>query len=157
MVENNDQRQNLGSIDKILQFSAIKKGFGDESQHLILHPAVQHWKGTALRPGPWLTVNWPRWVRLRCVSPSPRPQTVGVVPTGRIAQIWTNSGSRQAPSLSNHPSHGLLRAQTNKIWQVFQLFLAFFPLLRILRSFLYLSSYVEKHGRGFAWPNVSDE
>ena len=64
-------------------------------------------------------------------------RTRGAGPTGRMAQIWTNFRSRQAPSLSNHPSHGLLRAQKNKIWQsqVFHSFLAFFALLRILRSF----------------------
>ena len=32
---NNDQRRNLGSVAKILQFAATKKGFGDESPHLI--------------------------------------------------------------------------------------------------------------------------
>ncbi len=31
---NNDQRRNLGSVAKILQFAATKKGFGDESPHL---------------------------------------------------------------------------------------------------------------------------
>lgn len=32
---NNDQRRNLGSVAKILQFAATKKGFGDESPHLM--------------------------------------------------------------------------------------------------------------------------
>ena len=32
---NNDQRRNLGSVAKILQFAATKTGFGDESPHLI--------------------------------------------------------------------------------------------------------------------------
>jgi hypothetical protein len=31
---NNEQRKNLGSIAKILQFAASKKGFGEESPHL---------------------------------------------------------------------------------------------------------------------------
>ena len=31
---NNEQRKNLGSIAKLLQFAASKKGFGDESAHL---------------------------------------------------------------------------------------------------------------------------
>ena len=33
---NNDQRRNLGSIAKILQFAASKKGFGEESEHLMV-------------------------------------------------------------------------------------------------------------------------
>ena len=38
---NNDQRRNLGSIAKILQFAASKKGFGDESEHLMcLNPFI---------------------------------------------------------------------------------------------------------------------
>jgi len=38
---NNDQRRNLGSIAKILQFAASKKGFGEESEHLmILNPFI---------------------------------------------------------------------------------------------------------------------
>ena len=32
---NNDQRRNLGSIAKVLQAAAMKKGFGDEAPHLI--------------------------------------------------------------------------------------------------------------------------
>ena len=37
----NDQRRNLGSIAKILQFAASKKGFGDESEHLMsLNPFI---------------------------------------------------------------------------------------------------------------------
>ena len=32
---NNDQRRNLGSIAKILQAAAMKKGFGDEAPHLV--------------------------------------------------------------------------------------------------------------------------
>ena len=32
---NNDQRRNLGSVAKILQFAATKKGFADESPHLV--------------------------------------------------------------------------------------------------------------------------
>ena len=32
---NNDQRRNLGSIAKVLQAAAMKKGFGEESPHLI--------------------------------------------------------------------------------------------------------------------------
>ena len=32
---NNDQRRNLGSIAKILQAAAMKKGFGDEASHLV--------------------------------------------------------------------------------------------------------------------------
>ena len=32
---NNDQRRNLGSIAKILQAAAMKKGFGDEAAHLV--------------------------------------------------------------------------------------------------------------------------
>jgi len=31
---NNEQRKNLGSIAKLLQFAASKKGFGEESPHL---------------------------------------------------------------------------------------------------------------------------
>ena len=31
---NNEQRKNLGSVAKVLQFAASKKGFGDESPHL---------------------------------------------------------------------------------------------------------------------------
>ena len=38
---NNDQRRNLGSIAKILQFAASKKGFGEESEHLMcLNPFI---------------------------------------------------------------------------------------------------------------------
>ena len=38
---NNDQRRNLGSIAKILQFAASKKGFGEESEHLmVLNPFI---------------------------------------------------------------------------------------------------------------------
>ena len=38
---NHDQRRNLGSIAKILQFAASKKGFGDESEHLMcLNPFI---------------------------------------------------------------------------------------------------------------------
>ena len=38
---NNDQRRNLGSIAKILQFAASKKGFGEESKHLMcLNPFI---------------------------------------------------------------------------------------------------------------------
>ena len=38
---NNEQRRNLGSIAKILQFAATKKGFGDESPHLtLLNPFI---------------------------------------------------------------------------------------------------------------------
>ena len=37
----NDQRRNLGSVAKILQFAASKKGFGDESEHLMcLNPFI---------------------------------------------------------------------------------------------------------------------
>jgi len=37
----NDQRRNLGSIAKILQFAASKKGFGEESEHLmVLNPFI---------------------------------------------------------------------------------------------------------------------
>ena len=79
MVENNDQCQNLGSIDKILQFAAIKGGFGGDNQHLMcLYPFILETfkqfskvcrsmeepapcssksKGTALRPVPRLPVN----------------------------------------------------------------------------------------------------
>jgi hypothetical protein len=32
---NNEQRKNLGSVAKVLQFAASKKGFGDESPHLV--------------------------------------------------------------------------------------------------------------------------
>ena len=32
---NNEQRKNLGSIAKVLQFAASKKGFGEESAHLM--------------------------------------------------------------------------------------------------------------------------
>ena len=32
---NNEQRRNLGSVAKILQFAATKKGFGEESPHLM--------------------------------------------------------------------------------------------------------------------------
>ena len=32
---NNEQRKNLASIAKVLQFAASKKGFGEESAHLI--------------------------------------------------------------------------------------------------------------------------
>jgi len=38
---NNDQRRNLGSVAKILQFAATKKGFGEESPHLkVLNPYI---------------------------------------------------------------------------------------------------------------------
>ena len=38
---NHDQRRNLGSIAKILQFAASKKGFGTESEHLMcLNPFI---------------------------------------------------------------------------------------------------------------------
>ena len=38
---NNEQRKNLGSIAKILQFAASKKGFGEESAHLTsLNPYI---------------------------------------------------------------------------------------------------------------------
>ena len=38
---NHDQRRNLGSIAKILQFAASKKGFGEESEHLmVLNPFI---------------------------------------------------------------------------------------------------------------------
>ena len=38
---NNEQRRNLGSVAKILQFAATKKGFGDESPHLMgLNPYI---------------------------------------------------------------------------------------------------------------------
>jgi hypothetical protein len=38
---NNEQRRNLGSVAKILQFAATKKGFGEESPHLIsLNPYI---------------------------------------------------------------------------------------------------------------------
>ncbi len=38
---NNEQRRNLGSVAKILQFAATKKGFGDESPHLtVLNPYI---------------------------------------------------------------------------------------------------------------------
>merc|ERR1719427_682838 len=38
---NNDQRRNLGSIAKILQFATSKKGFGEESEHLmVLNPFI---------------------------------------------------------------------------------------------------------------------
>ena len=41
MYLNNDQRRNLGSIAKILQFAASKKGFGEESEHLmVLNPFI---------------------------------------------------------------------------------------------------------------------
>jgi len=37
----NEQRRNLASIAKILQFAASKKGFGEESQHLVcLNPFI---------------------------------------------------------------------------------------------------------------------
>merc|ERR1719319_1129829 len=37
----NDQRRNLGSVAKILQFAASKKGFGEESEHLMcLNPFI---------------------------------------------------------------------------------------------------------------------
>lgn len=37
----NDQRRNLASIAKILQFAASKKGFGEESSHLeCLNPFI---------------------------------------------------------------------------------------------------------------------
>uniref|UniRef100_A0A0K2T0J2 Ras GTPaseactivatinglike protein IQGAP1like [Bombyx mori] n=1 Tax=Lepeophtheirus salmonis TaxID=72036 RepID=A0A0K2T0J2_LEPSM len=34
-ILNNEQRRNLGSISKILQFAASKKGYGEESSHLM--------------------------------------------------------------------------------------------------------------------------
>ena len=38
---NNEQRRNLGSVAKILQFAATKKGFGEESPHLTcLNPYI---------------------------------------------------------------------------------------------------------------------
>ena len=37
----NDQRRNLASIAKILQFAASKKGFGEEASHLMcLNPFI---------------------------------------------------------------------------------------------------------------------
>ena len=38
---NNEQRKNLGSVAKVLQFAASKKGFGDESPHLQCLNQVQ--------------------------------------------------------------------------------------------------------------------
>ena len=42
---NNEQRKNLGSVAKVLQFAASKKGFGDESPHLQCLNQVSNFGG----------------------------------------------------------------------------------------------------------------
>ena len=111
---NNDQRRNLGSIAKILQFAASKKGFGEESEHLmVLNPFIiechEKFKTFFLRccsvPEPDVQFNIDQYTEAVLIAkPSIYISLSELCDTHRLLLNHTDS---VAP-LSNDPLHGIL-------------------------------------------------